>query len=352
MLRRAGRGSWPVGGLTAGRGSDLAGRRSDARPAHASSCASSVNVAARHFEAIVEFARLGVSVIPRGLQVGEGRGSIVAGEFDQGAVVMDHPAGFASRGRGERPAEVGGGVGITPRRIVEDAAVECGAGELVVALEGARVIAQGLVGPTQCLVGQRPVVVALGRVVGQRDADAEGVEQRLRIGRACRRRAPGRSWARSPAAGDRRPAGTVGRRGRVRRRGGRRGPGRNAPRPSAAPAGTVAVAPERGGSSRGPCRRRGGAVPARGPSPSTAAASSSRASASRRASPASAAGARRTRRSAQTVTISSRSVRILCSSSGSRRPGIGARSRPRASQISRPRSSSVRASSDGCGARP
>ena len=72
--------------------------------------------------------------------------------------------------------EVGGGVGITPRGIVEDAAVQCGAGELVVALERTGVIAQGLVVATQRLVGQCPVEVALGRVVGQRDADAEGVE--------------------------------------------------------------------------------------------------------------------------------------------------------------------------------
>ena len=117
-----------------------------------------------------------MSVVPRGLQIGEGPGSIVAGEFDQGAVVMDHAAGFASRGRGERPAEVDGGFGVTTRRIVEDAAVQCGTGKPVVALKRARVIAQGLVIPTKCLVGQSPVVVALGRVVGQRDADTEGVD--------------------------------------------------------------------------------------------------------------------------------------------------------------------------------
>ncbi len=104
---------------------------------------------ARCGKAFIEFARQSVSEVVRDLQVGEGRGAIIAGEFDQGTVVKDHSLGFASRGRRKRPAQVDSSVGITPRGIVEDAAVQCGAGELNIVLERARVIAQGLVGPTR-----------------------------------------------------------------------------------------------------------------------------------------------------------------------------------------------------------
>src|ERR1700733_8147374 len=89
---------------------------------------------------------------------------------------MDRPSGFAPRGGGERPAEVDSGLGITPRAKVDKAAVQCGAAQLAIALERRSVIAKSKVGPTQCLVGQCPVEVALGRVLGQRDTDAEGGE--------------------------------------------------------------------------------------------------------------------------------------------------------------------------------
>ena len=73
------------------------------------------------------------------------------------------------------PAEIGLGLGITPRRVVEDATVQGGSRELVIALECARVIGRASIGATERLVGQCPVEVALGGILGQRDADAEGV---------------------------------------------------------------------------------------------------------------------------------------------------------------------------------
>ncbi len=107
-----------------------------------------------------------MSVALRGLQVGEGRGPVVACEFDQGAVIEDHTSDLGCRGCGQRAAEVGDRFGVTTRVIVEDAAVQRGNGEPVIALERAGVIVQGLAGSTQCLVSDGAVEVALGRVLG------------------------------------------------------------------------------------------------------------------------------------------------------------------------------------------
>ena len=78
---------------------------------------------------------------------------------------MDHSAGFAPRGGAERVVKVDCGLGIVPRGVLENAAIQCGASEPVIALERTGVITKGLVGPPECLEGQGSVEVALGRVL-------------------------------------------------------------------------------------------------------------------------------------------------------------------------------------------
>ena len=55
----------------------------------------------RRLEAIVKFVRLAVSVVPRCFQIRERGEAILASDFDQSEVVMDHSSGFVSRGCGD-----------------------------------------------------------------------------------------------------------------------------------------------------------------------------------------------------------------------------------------------------------
>ena len=105
----------------------------------------------------------------------EGHGPISTRQVDQRAVVVDHAPGFPSRGRGERPIQVGGRFRVATVRRVEDPAVEGGIGQRPIELEGAGVVADGRISLAERLAGSGAVEVAFGRLGGQRDADAEGV---------------------------------------------------------------------------------------------------------------------------------------------------------------------------------
>ncbi len=122
-----------------------------------------------------------------GLQLGDGGRPPVAGEVHQRPVVMDRAANAASRGRGQRPVQIGNCLRIMPRVVVQNAPVECGSRQALIAGKRSRVVEQGLVIATECLVGKGPVEIALGRVLCQRNADAEsrdGVFEPAELARA------------------------------------------------------------------------------------------------------------------------------------------------------------------------
>src|SRR5262249_28299465 len=144
----------------------------------------------------------------------------------------------------ERAGEVGDRAEVLLGMIGEDAPVQSGGGEFGIELQGLPVVAGRMVDLAERVEGQGPIVVALGAARQEGDAGGGsggglggggggggGGGPRGGCG-AGRSRAPGRSWARSPGAGARGPAGTPRPPGASGRNGCTTGRGRSAPRPS------------------------------------------------------------------------------------------------------------------------
>ena len=94
---------------------------------------------------------------------------------------MDHPQRRPAGGVGPCQLQVGDGVGVAALTVVDDASVERGIRKHPIERQRPAVIGEGLVKLAECLVSQGPVIVTFGRLGGERDTDAEGIDRQVKL---------------------------------------------------------------------------------------------------------------------------------------------------------------------------
>src|SRR4051794_20773165 len=111
-------------------------------------------------QALAKAARLDVAMVDGLPEARLGRGPVVAGEVGQGRVVGDQAAYRLAGGTRPGPREVLEGGGVPARVEPDDPPVQGRVGESGVELQGAGVVADGVVVAAEGLVREGPVVVA------------------------------------------------------------------------------------------------------------------------------------------------------------------------------------------------